>query len=189
MILSNLSILEALRAGTLMIEGLAGLDPSKAPFNTSSVDLRLGSTLVVPGKLNEPLDLRKTYPGNHLLKNSTTLEITEDSPYLLEPYTFVLGKTIERVALPLQQNKPCFSARVEGKSSRARFGLAVHITAPTIHNEFSGSITLEMMNFGPNPILLHPGVFICQLIVEEVDKSPFTAPNQFTGQSTPVGAS
>ena len=49
------------------------------------------------------------------------------------------------------------SQPVEGKSSRARFGLLVHFTAPTIHAGWAGRITLEMMCLGRYPLRLYPG--------------------------------
>src|SRR5262249_40241594 len=58
------------------------------------------------------------------------------------------------------------AARVEGKSSLARLGLVIHMTAPTIHADFEGRIRLEMMNHGAVPIRLWPGMRICQLIFE-----------------------
>jgi hypothetical protein len=44
-----------------------------------------------------------------------------------------------------------------------------------------------MINLGPAPILLTPGMFICQLILEEVRGKPADAPNQFKNQMSPVG--
>lgn len=52
------------------------------------------------------------------------------------------------------------AARVEGKSSLARTGLTIHMTAPTIHADFSGTIALEMYNFGVYPVRLRPGMRI-----------------------------
>jgi len=37
---------------------------------------------------------------------------------------------------------------VEGKSSLARLGIGIHITAPTIHAGFKGPIQLEICNYG-----------------------------------------
>jgi dCTP deaminase len=76
---------------------------------------------------------------------------------------------------------------VEGKSSYARCGLLVHFTAPTIHAGFSGTITLELINFGPLKIELYPDMPICQLIVEQVSGMPFRNDSQFQGQSRPGG--
>lgn len=58
------------------------------------------------------------------------------------------------------------AARVEGKSSLARFGLGVHITAPTIHAGFKGRVRLEIFNNNIVPIRLITGMRICQLIFE-----------------------
>jgi len=79
------------------------------------------------------------------------------------------------------------AARIEGRSSLARFGLIVHCTAPTIHAEFSGNITLEITNLGSYPIMLRPGMRICQLIVETVEGVPVEAKSQFHGQQEPAG--
>ena len=65
------------------------------------------------------------------------------------------------------------AARIEGRSSLARFGLSVHQTAPTIHADFRGAIRLEIANVGPFVCRLTPGIRICQLIVEEL-KTPAT---------------
>jgi dCTP deaminase len=74
------------------------------------------------------------------------------------------------------------AARVEGKSSLARLGLGVHVTAPTIHAGFGyadrhpewlgNPIQLEIWNTGPKPIILKRGMKICQLIFEWVDGTP-----------------
>jgi dCTP deaminase len=79
------------------------------------------------------------------------------------------------------------AARVEGKSSYARCGLLVHFTAPTIHAGYAGTITLELINFGPIPIALYPGAPICQLIIEQVHGIPFRNDSQFQNQSHPSG--
>jgi dCTP deaminase len=99
----------------------------------------------------------------------------------------VLGKTLERVALPVVTEGTCLAARIEGKSSYARCGLLVHFTAPTIHSGFAGTITLELINLGPCDIALIPGAPICQLIVEEVRGVPFKNNSQFQGQTNAGG--
>jgi dCTP deaminase len=55
------------------------------------------------------------------------------SGYKLKPQAFVLGWTVEKIKLP---HRSRIAARVEGKSSLARLGLGVHVTAPTIHAGF-----------------------------------------------------
>lgn len=82
---------------------------------------------------------------------------------MLEPGAFALGWTKEVVALPSRSR---VAARVEGKSSLARIGLAVHVTAPTIHAGFSGAIQLEFCNLGSIRIKLVPDMPVCQMIFE-----------------------
>ncbi len=115
--------------------------------------------------------------------------IDPDQGYRLAPGKFILGRTRERISLPLPEEDggTCLAARVEGKSSLARLGLLVHFTAPTIHAGFEGAITLEMMNLGPVPILLTPGLSVCQLIVEEVLGTPMARPSRYQGQQNPAG--
>jgi len=104
------------------------------------------------------------------------------------PNKFVLGKTLEWIELPIPRSgKTCLAARIEGKSSRARFGLLIHFTAPTVHPGFKGHLTLEMINLGAWPIELTPGMAIAQLIIEEVKGLPNENPSQFQGQKTAAG--
>jgi dCTP deaminase len=92
-----------------------------------------------------------------------------DGSVILDPGQFLLALTHERVSFPKASR---LAARVEGKSSLARIGLAVHVTAPTIHADFEGEIALEIVNLGDLRIRLRPGMAICQLIVEEVHGTP-----------------
>jgi dCTP deaminase len=107
--------------------------------------------------------------------------------FALEPGKFVLSNTMERIHFPITQTGPCYGARVEGRSSYARVGLLIHFTAPTIHAGFNGTITLELMNLGKNPIMLYQGIYICQLIFEQIAGEIFFTPSQFQGQVTPEG--
>jgi dCTP deaminase len=97
--------------------------------------------------------------------------------FVPEPGRFALGWTVERLRLPYTSR---FAARVEGKSSLARIGLGIHVTAPTIHPAFGdksrpgrsgqrGSpIRLEIWNIGPLRIELKKGMAICQILFEMV---------------------
>jgi dCTP deaminase len=89
--------------------------------------------------------------------------------------------------LRLDRGEPVLAARIEGRSSFARCGLLVHFTAPTVHADFRGTLTLEMRNLGPAPIVLYPGMPICQLVIEQVMGMPQASPSQFQGQENPAG--
>ena len=56
----------------------------------------------------------------------------------------MLAQTLERVVMPND-----LMGLVEGRSSWARVGLSVHLTAPKIDPGFDGTITLEIANMGP----------------------------------------
>jgi dCTP deaminase len=189
MILSNSEIIKGLNSGLFSIQNIAGKDPTKAPFNTSAVDLRLGDEILVP-KANDPvqLDLRKPQIADYWQKNSEKFILKNEQPFSLLPRQLVLANTIEIVDFPFTKKRICYSGRVEGRSSLARCGILVHFTAPTIHAGFNGPITLEIMNFGVNEFLLTRQMFICQLIIEEVRGCPVDAPNQFKGQKSPSGS-
>ncbi|MGK3998429.1 dCTP deaminase [Sorangium sp. So ce1024] len=196
MILSNTAIFAALDEGRLIIQPepsprYPAEDPSvDSPYQTSAVDLRLGDEISwFNDGLAINIDLRRGRFANLFGPNSSRRAISEDQPYVLMPNKFVLANTLERVELPIFDDRPCLAARVEGRSSFARCGLLVHFTAPTIHAGFSGRITLEMINLGPVPILLFPGIYICQLIIEEVQGIPRRNDSQFQGQTRPSGAS
>ena len=76
----------------------------------------------------------------------------------IAPGDFFLVDTLEAITL---NNK--FAARVEGKSSLARLGLQVHITAGFIDPGFSGTLTLEVANLARHIIRLHKHQRIAQL--------------------------
>lgn len=192
MILSNCSVHKALDEGRLVI------DPEPVPrtpevgmvcpYDTHSVDLRLHDEISVPKPGPFTYDL--TQEGSiaeFIADNSEKMKITKDQPFTLKRHQFILARTFESIQLPLDKGPPYLAARIEGKSSRARCGILVHFTAPTVHPGFSGPLTLEMINLGPTNFLLHPDMFIAQLIVEEVSGELVENPSQFQNQTTPEG--
>jgi len=162
-ILSNVEIHRALDDKRLIIDPepaprfpARGVD---CPYNTTSVDLRLGGELLVP-KEERPFNIDLGIaPFSGLLSpdNYETRPLKHGDKYTLERGRFVLGKTLELVELP------------------------------TIHAGFKGTITLEITNLGSAGIALGVGVPICQLIIEEVRGVPFVNASQFHGQTTPGG--
>jgi len=188
MILSNVEIHRALDERRLVLEPepqprTPGLSRSVCPYQASAVDLRLSDEIsYFQEDLPVSIDLRRGNFSKLFAPNSNRTKITNEQPFVLSPGRFVLGKTLERVELPITADGDCLAARIEGKSSYARCGLFVHFTAPTIHAGFAGTITLELCNLGPFSISLFPGAYICQLIVETVKGVPFRNDGQFHGQ-------
>jgi len=82
----------------------------------------------------------------------------------IERNEFMVAFTLEQIHLPNN-----IAASVEGRSRLARYGLAVHTTAPHIDAAFVGQIALELYNLGPLPIELRPGIDrVCHLIFHEM---------------------
>jgi dCTP deaminase len=200
MILSNRLVQEALDSGRLVIfpeptpRRPNTSDPNAyCPYDTHAVDLTLGYEITVPITGTYAYDLTQTTPlAAFIRRNSISRTLQPGEYFVLERQQFILAQTREKVELPLNHAKnteTCLAARIEGKSSRARIGLLIHFTAPTVHPGFGGTLTLEMINLGPARILLQPEMPIAQLIVEEVQGLPFENYSQFQNQATPAGES
>jgi dCTP deaminase len=86
------------------------------------------------------------------------VEIKEEDRFMLHPGEFVLGSTLERVAVPTD-----LVARLEGKSSLGRLGLLIHSTAGFVDAGWDGQLTLELSNVANLPITLYPGMKIGQI--------------------------
>jgi len=86
------------------------------------------------------------------------VEVKDGEAFMLHPGEFVLGSTLERVAVPSD-----LVARVEGKSSLGRLGLVIHSTAGFIDAGFDGHVTLELANLANLPMTLYPGMKIGQI--------------------------
>lgn len=172
MILSSVDIAKALRQKKIIIDPI----PDETSIDSTTVDLRVGNKFHVwdSGLVNQPGVSVSVDLDNFNFKNLAGPYLREVSPengkFVIRPSTFYLTSTFERIELP---TKSKLAARVEGKSSLARMGLVVHMTAPTIHCGFTGVIILEIFNYGPFPIHVTPGkTRLCQLIIEKVSSLP-----------------
>lgn len=183
MILTDREIKNSLAGGLIDITPL----PAPEAYSSTSVDLTLGPLIRVFKEQTVGLmaAIDPTVPGYSVVKlierETQPYDLSRDG-YVLPGRTLVLGWTREAVAL---HERGRVAARVEGKSSLARIGLAVHVTAPTIHAGFKApSIQLEIVNHGPLPIRLSEGMPICQLIFEQTLGMPDKAyRGQFLGQT------
>lgn len=164
MILTDREITFALDNGHLTIAPR----PDKEALSSTSIDLTL-ARIFAEWPAVAGLIIRPGHPEYRYADLAREQVAIEADNYMLEPRAFVLAWTAERVSIPVASR---LAARVEGKSSLARIGICVHITAPTIHSGFEGPIQLEMVNFGPNAIELSAGMKVCQLIFEETAGTP-----------------
>lgn len=149
MILSDRSIREALAEKRIVIDPF-----DESCLQPSSIDVRVSNLFRVfrnhtAGTIDVKLDLREL---------TELVEIPEDGVFMLHPGEFVLGSTLERIAISND-----LVARVEGKSSLGRLGLLIHSTAGFIDAGFDGHITLELSNVANLPITIYPSMKIGQV--------------------------
>jgi len=93
-----------------------------------------------------------------------------DGSIILKPLGFVLWQTKEQVGTP--ETDPAYICFVNGKSTRSRTGLMIHLTAPTIHAGWRGNITLEIANLGPFHLVIQENDVIAQITVAQLSRSP-----------------
>jgi dCTP deaminase len=130
-------------------------------MDADSIDLRLGTHFLLPRYLPEPYFA----PDR---KTATSLHVRVHVPlgrYLVVPaHQTVLGATLEFIKLPCDA-----SGEILTKSSVARTFIVVE-TAPWIHPEYRGCLTLEIANVSNTPVLLYPGRPIGQLVLLHVNR-------------------
>ncbi len=177
MIFSDLEIRAAIEQGRLQFQPEIPRDSDR--IGSSSVDLLLDSELLVyPQAPTAGIKVNPTQAGRsirQLIQQLSTPETIEAGrPYSLEPGRLIIGKTLEFLRFA-----PDIAGRIEGRSSLARLGLAVHVTAPTVLAGWQGQLYLEIYNVGPFSIELEMNMPIAQLVLERTGVPP---DNPYSGQ-------
>ena len=146
MILGKEEILKEVKKGNLKIE----------PFNPrnikgSSIDLTLDNKFRL---------FTKDVTGEDYRKYSKLITKKE---IILKPGDFVLGITKERLTL----KKLC--GWLQGRTTYARLGLGIHVTANFIHPGVSNKQVLEIKNLNRVNVRIRAGMKVCQVIFEQVE--------------------
>ncbi|HEX4157877.1 MAG TPA: dCTP deaminase [Rhizomicrobium sp.] len=187
MILTDREIKIAIHRGLIRIEPPPDESEENSAYSATAVDLTLDPSIAIydpqlPG-LDSKID--PSSPGfnvERIADSLTRKHKLSSAGYPLPHGEFILAWTAEYIDLITEAR---LAARVEGKSSLARCGLAIHMTAPTIHCGFQGRVRLEIFNHSPIPIVLKPGMKICQLILEVTLGTPEKGyRGQFWGQTS-----
>ena len=92
---------------------------------------------------------------------SEEIVLPEGEAFFLHPGELALAVTYESVTLPAD-----LVGWLDGRSSLARLGLMVHVTAHRIDPGWSGCNVLEFYNSGKLPLALRPGMPIGALSFE-----------------------
>jgi len=168
-VLTKPEILRLIREGIIRIEPF-----SEEQVGPASVDLRLGSKFRV---------FKQVQHVHHVTEEVDYEQVTDlidvDGHFILMPGQAVHGLTVERITLP---DNIC--GWLEGRSRFARVGLMVHVTAAFLQPGIDNQQVLEILNVGPVPLALHPGIAVCQAIFETCQGSA-RYEGRFRSQTSP----
>ena len=164
--LCDRDIIQWLDDGKLVIEPR----PPIERINGATADVRLGNQFrVFQGHTAAYIDLSGPKAEvNEALERVMSDEIVlpEGEAFYLHPGELALAVTLESVTLPDN-----VVGWLDGRSSLARLGLMVHVTAHRIDPGWHGQIVLEFFNSGKLPLALRPGMVIGALSFEPMSGS------------------
>jgi dCTP deaminase len=150
-ILSDRTLREQLAAGRIIVDPL-----DESLIQPSSIDVRISNLFrVFRNHTRAVIDVKAEMDD---LTELIEIPADGEQAFMLHPGEFVLGSTLERIALPDD-----LVARLEGKSSLGRLGLLIHSTAGFVDAGWDGQITLELSNVANLPITLYPGMKVGQV--------------------------
>ncbi|CUS49081.1 MAG: deoxycytidine triphosphate deaminase Dcd [Idiomarinaceae bacterium HL-53] len=140
-----------------LAEQIIAIEPAPDVKNISgvTVDIHLGNSFrVIQDHAAPYIDL--SGPREEIDKAiqrvmSDEILLGPDDPFFIHPGEFALAVTHEAVTLPSH-----IVGWLDGRSSLARLGLMVHVTAHRIDPGWSGQIVLEFYNGGKLPLALKP---------------------------------
>ena len=124
-----------------------------------SIDLHLGREFRVFKKLRNACVVEDSISVEAL-----TERLEAEESFTLMPGETVLGITHESIKLPAN-----ICGWLEGRSRFARMGLVIHMTASFVQPGINNRQVLEIGNLAPFPLVLKPGVRICQIILERTE--------------------
>lgn len=161
--LTDIEIEQALDNGTIVIEPRPSIDA----ISGVSVDVRLGGQFRVFKDHTAPyIDLSGPSVEMQAALDrvmSEIIEIPDGEAFFLHPGELALAVTYESVTLPAD-----IVGWLDGRSSLARLGLMVHVTAHRIDPGWQGKIVLEFYNSGKLPLALRPRMTIGALNFERL---------------------
>lgn len=162
--LTDIEIEQCLDDGSIIIEPR----PSADAISGVSIDVRLGGQFRVFKDHTAPFidlsgpSLEVQDALNRVM--SEKIEIAEGDAFFLHPGELALAVTYESITLPAD-----IVGWLDGRSSLARLGLMVHVTAHRIDPGWSGKIVLEFFNSGKLPLALRPNMTIGALNFERLN--------------------
>ncbi len=166
MILSDKDIKKYIKEGKIKIKPKPNFKKQLGPC---SLDLHLGNVFKIFKPSEYPyLDLKRKIDFEEFMEE---IKIEDGAPFILQPKSFVLTTTKEEFSLSND-----LMARLDGRSSLARLGVVVQLTAARFDPGWQGKAVMELSNMGSMPVVLYAGVTrICALTFETLS-SPAEVP-------------
>ncbi|MBD3611953.1 MAG: dCTP deaminase [Hydrogenovibrio crunogenus] len=164
--LSDRDIIQHLKIGKIGIDPM----PEQHKIKGISVDLRLANKFRVFNDHTAPfIDLSGASDEMQKMMDiimGDEVVIEEGQAFFLHPGELALASTFESVSIPDD-----LVGWLDGRSSLARLGLMVHVTAHRIDPGWQGQIVLEIFNSGKLPLALRPGMDICAINFETLSSA------------------
>jgi len=166
MILSDRDIKKYIKEGKIKIKPRPKFKEQLGPC---SLDLHLGNIFKTFKPSEYPyLDPKRKIDFEQIMEE---IKIENGGPFILQPKGFVLTTTKEEFSISND-----LVARLDGRSSLARLGVVVHLTAARFDPGWCGKAVIELGNMGSMPVILYAGkTRICALTFETLS-SPAEIP-------------
>jgi dCTP deaminase len=143
----------------LMEEGVLAIDPFLPEcLGPSSYDLALGNEFRTFKKVTRIVETTEDVDYRAL---TDLITVPDGERFLLMPGESAHAITRERLILPQD-----VCAWLQGRSTFARLGLVIHITASFVQPGCRNKQVLEMFNASPMPLAVRPGDRVCQVIFQ-----------------------
>ena len=168
-VLTRPEILKQLESGKIKIKPF---DPKYV--GPASIDFHLASTFRV----------FKQIKGNFIVDEQPNYHKVTELIEVKDSLTLLPGKSAHGITVESLELPDDICGWIQGRSTLARIGLMVHVTANFIHPGTHGQQVLEMTNAGPMPLMIKVGIPICQIILEET-KGKANYKGRFFKQNTP----
>lgn len=160
--LPDWAIVQYMKIGLLDIGPLAS--DWKRKMGPVTIDFHLGEKILVPKEAAYKfVDVRRGVNGDDYAE----MEVKKDQPFILQPDQFIIAETVEHMKVPDDM-----LARLEGKSSLARLGIVVHLTAGRFDPGWEGNPVLELKNNAHLPVILYGDWPICAFSFERLMAAP-----------------
>ncbi len=173
--LSDKDILKAIERGWLSISPF-----DKNQLRPAGISFHLGKEILVP-KPTELIDLKKNQDLDY-----DQQEISEETPFIIQPQQFVLGHTEEIISVSTK-----LGFIIEGRSTLARLGVSVEQSATIVDSGHTGRpVTLEIFNCGPSPVTLYGGMSVARGLIFKLSsqaEKDFDKYARYASQKSGVG--